>query len=485
MTWPIYFASNLTLGNAASGLALCLLWTPQERVVPALDPMSYALVGNLYSRDGVSFLVRNLLAQPWITDLLLCGKDLTGSGGALVAFLRDGLDEHGRIKGDGTRLHPEISTTALELLRRSVRLHDYRGRTRGSDVAVLVAQHRCAARAWATAPLIFPYHEPESSTLPSAPMGVLVRAPTIRTAYLQIIWHVLHYGQRSATQQSSDQREVLDLLTVVSDEPDDPAQCSYADWMPFSRASLGERQADGRYSGYLGQLLHADGSAGLSYTYGARLRAFGGDLDQIAAMAKELEAARASRRAVAVLWAPEEDAISSNPPCLNVIQARIRDERLHLTAYFRSHDIYRAWANNAYGLRALQSELARMVASDVGELAILSHSAHIYAHDWAAAEALITQQLRPSDARLQRDARGAFVILLEPPEIVVRHYSPCGEHLQSLRGHSARELGRKLAPYVGEIGHALYLGQELQKAELALQLGRAEAYHQDQPLEAG
>jgi thymidylate synthase len=84
---------------------------------------------------------------------------------------------------------------------------------------------------------------------------------------------------------------------------------------------------------------------------------------------------------------------------------------------------------------------------------------------------------------LARDARGSFVIGLEPPEILVRHYTPAGEHLQSFRGTNARELGLLLGPYLGEISHAIYLGQELQKAELALALGRPEAYRQDRPLE--
>jgi thymidylate synthase len=40
-----------------------------------------------------------------------------------------------------------------------------------------------------------------------------------------------------------------------------------------------------------------------------------------------------------------------------------------------------------------------------------------------------------------------------------------------------------LAPSIGEVSHRLYLGQELQKAELALAQGRLEDYHQDQPLD--
>jgi thymidylate synthase len=272
MDWPLYFAPSLALGKPGAGLAVCLLWTPQERVLPTLDPAHYAVVGNLYSRDGVSFLVRNLLARPSLRALLLCGKDLTGSGVALVALLRDGLDAEGRIIGEGTRLHPEIDHAALELLRRSITLHDHRDVARPERVAALVAAYACPARAWADAPLIFAYREPSAEALPAAEAGLLLRAPSVRAAYLRLLWHVLRLGQRTGTQQGSDQHEILDLLTIVSDEPADPARCSYAEWMPFSRASLGERLADGRYSGYLGQLLHAEGADGLSYTYARSTR---------------------------------------------------------------------------------------------------------------------------------------------------------------------------------------------------------------------
>ncbi|NJO05692.1 MAG: hypothetical protein HC876_09295 [Chloroflexaceae bacterium] len=63
-TWPLYFARNLTLGAPDSSIGLCLLWTPQERVLPALPPNGYAVAGNLYSREGISYLVRNVLARP-------------------------------------------------------------------------------------------------------------------------------------------------------------------------------------------------------------------------------------------------------------------------------------------------------------------------------------------------------------------------------------------------------------------------------------
>ncbi len=490
MTWPPYFAQSLALGSSESGVGVCLLWTPQDRVLPALDPADYAVVGNLYSRDGVSFLIRTILARPTIRTILLCGKDATGSGATLAALLRDGLDAEGRVVGDGTRLHPEIPREAVELLRRSLTLHDARDTVRPEAIAARLRELRRPAEPFAVAPLIFPYREPISASLPAADSGMLLRADTVRSAYLALIWHVLSFGVRGATQHSSDQREILDVLTVVTAEPSDPAACSHADWMPFTRASMGARLPDGGFSGYLGQFLTDAQPADVSYTYGARLRSFGGGIDQVAAIIADLRASGASRRAVASLWNPATDIANPSPPCLNLVQARLRAApgdaapKLHLTAYFRSHDIFRAWAANAYGLRALQGLIAEELGgAPLGDLAILSHSAHIYAHDWEPAGELLAQHYRPADPHLSRDARGSFVVSLEPPEILVRHYSSGGEHLQSFRGRSARELGRQIRAYVGEIGHAIYLGQELQKAELALALGKPEAYRQDRPLD--
>jgi len=483
MDWPLFFARSLQVGSPRSGVGLCLLWTPQDRVLPALDRADYALAGNLYSRDGVSYLLRNLLARPTIRTLLLCGRDMTGSGAALAALWAGGVDEAGRIVGDGTRLHPEIPREAVELVRRSVALRDARDVVRPEQIAALLREVARPAEPFAETPLVFPYSEPAAEALPAAEHGLVVRAPTVRAAYLRLLWHVLTFGARSPTQHGSDQRELLDVLTVVSEEPADPARFSHAEWMPFSRESLGGRGPDGEYSGYLAQFLEAGREGGVSYTYGSRLRAFAGQVDQVAAMVAELRRSGDSRRAVAGLWSPAEDGASSNPPCLTLVQARLRGGRLHLTAYFRSHDMFRAWAMNAYGLRALQGEIAGALGAEAGELAVLSHSAHIYAHDWERANELVAHHYRAVDPRLVRDARGSFVISLEPPEIVVRHYTPDGEHLQSFRSLGARELGVQLTPFVGEISHGVYLGQELQKAELAIALGRPEAYRQDRPLE--
>ncbi len=101
--------------------------------------------------------------------------------------------------------------------------------------------------------------------------------------------------------------------------------------MPWSREQL---------DAYYPQLLTPQRPENIAYTYGERLFDWKGH-DQVAAMVQELRETRFSRRAVAVLWDPTRDVGSADPPCLNLIQARAREGKLYLTAFFRSHDIFR------------------------------------------------------------------------------------------------------------------------------------------------
>jgi len=270
---------------------------------------------------------------------------------------------------------------------------------------------------------------------------------------------VLAFGRRDLTAYTVQQRELLDVVATIQDE--DPAEFFLPDWVPLTREQL---------DAYYPQLLTRGRPENIAYTYGERLFDFNGR-DQIVAMVDELHGARYSRRAVAGLWDPARDAHSADPPCLNLIQARLRDGRLYLTAYFRSHDIYRAWLTNAFGLRKLQAEIAERVGDCmIGDLVIVSKSAHIYADSWEPARAITHGHALEylKNPRLVRDPRGSFNIRVEGFQIRIDHYSPEGNLLATLSGSTARALQRDLAFFVSRIDHAIYLGGELAKAEFAL-----------------
>ena len=73
--WPLYCRESLTLGDPAAGVGVCTLWTPRERIAAGLTPGSFAVVGNLYSREGINLLLRNVLANPRVTHLVACGEE--------------------------------------------------------------------------------------------------------------------------------------------------------------------------------------------------------------------------------------------------------------------------------------------------------------------------------------------------------------------------------------------------------------------------
>ena len=96
-------------------------------------------------------------------------------------------------------------------------------------------------------------------------------------------------------------------------------------------------------------------------------------------------------------------------------------------------------------------------------MGITSGSAHLYERDWLRVDAMIKENDRTS--KFNSDPKGNFEIAIDRNEIIVRHFSPKGELLQIFKGTSAEKLAVQISPFISQIKHALYLGQEFQKAE--------------------
>jgi len=466
-TWPLYFRDNLTLGDLDHPVAICSLWMKQARLAEFLSPDSYSVVGNLYSKDGINYLLRNVLARPTLRAILLCGPDLTQSGAALADLMRDGIDEQHRVRNgssagpaDYTQIEPEIPRDAIDDFRAQIRLLDLRGVNDPAKIRdALTELNGAAPRGMFAEPRVFPRSTPAADEFPAEETGFVVRGERIVEVWVNLLAAVLAFGRRDLTAYTVQQRELLDVVATIQDE--DPQEFFLPEWAPLTREQL---------DAYYPQLLTRDRPENIAYTYGERLFDFNGR-DQVGAMVDGLRAARFSRRAVAGLWDPARDARSVDPPCLNLVQARIRDGKLYLTAYFRSHDIFRAWLMNAFGLRKLQAEIAQRVGDCmIGDLVIVSQSAHIYADSWEAARALTHEHAREylKNPRLVRDPRGSFTIRVEGFQIRIDHYSPEGNLLATFSGVTARALQRDLAFFVSRVDHAIYLGGELAKAEFAL-----------------
>ncbi|MBI4785651.1 MAG: hypothetical protein HY782_01205 [Chloroflexi bacterium] len=481
LDWPLYFRDNLTYGDREHPAAICCLWMKQSRLADTLSPATYSVLGNLYSKDGINYLLRNVLARPTVRAIIVCGPDLTQSGAALLHLVNDGIGEQHRVRGDPsassgqaeyTQIEIEIPREAIDDFRANVQMIDLRGINDPAKVQEKLKElGETVPRGLFAEPRVFPRHTPAADEFPAEETGFVVRGARIVEVWVHLLAAVLAFGRRDLTAYTVQQRELLDVVATIHDE--EATDFDLPAWLPLTREQL---------DAYYPQLLTATRPENIAYTYGERLFDFNGR-DQIAAMVQDLRATRYSRRAVAALWDPARDPGSADPPCLNLLQARVRDGKLHLTAYFRSHDIFRAWLTNAFGLRKLQAEIAERVGdSMLGDLAIISQSAHVYADSWDAARQITVEHARDylKNPRLVRDPRGSFNIRVEGFQIRVDHYSPEGNLLATFNGANARALQREIAFFTSRVDHAIYLGMELAKAELALKNGWS--YTQDQEL---
>ena len=121
--WPIYSKENLILGNPKSEAALITLWTPTRQITEKLDKNLFSAAGQLYSKSGINYIIRNILANPFIHYLIICGQDLSGSGQALINFFQKGIDsDYNILDADFALIDKEIPKQAIELVRKNVKI---------------------------------------------------------------------------------------------------------------------------------------------------------------------------------------------------------------------------------------------------------------------------------------------------------------------------------------------------------------------------
>ena len=78
-TWPLYYRDELIVGNPKSNVAICTLWTKKELFLD-LPKEEFTVIGNLRTTYGINPLIKNILANPRIRYIVVCGEDLMKTG---------------------------------------------------------------------------------------------------------------------------------------------------------------------------------------------------------------------------------------------------------------------------------------------------------------------------------------------------------------------------------------------------------------------
>jgi thymidylate synthase len=485
---PVYKASRLVVGNPESNIGIVSLWTKNKKLAEKIDPTKYAVIGQLFSAErGLDIFVRNMLANPGITNILITGTDFSKSGVVLMDFFERGF-EKGRTDLTGREVwkvrseHPGYIETDIP----EQALNELRDTTTVQFVEDMEDFDFDSVKKPARTRIKQVFNRPEnpSRSFTGEESAYVVRHEKIAGVWLQILDTILKFGKRSDTHYDDYQKEILNLISVITDE--DPEDFHIPDFLPCDRE---------RVESYIPKVTTDFKEAGTSYTYGSRMRSWF-EQDQVKEAVAKLVRERNSRAVVVDLWDSSKDLTIGGSPCINHIWFRIRDGKLYMTVTIRSNDIFEAYPENAYGLRSLQEIIRKELnlslrekgldeKISLGELIINSQSAHIYDDCFDSAMEIVQKNYSDyiKEPQYQRDPRGYFVIFIQDGKILAEHNSPQGELIGTYQAETAWEMKDTLATHglVGNTAHAIYMGTELQKAELALKNNLE--YEQDTPLE--
>jgi thymidylate synthase len=76
----------------------------------------------------------------------------------------------------------------------------------------------------------------------------------------------------------------------------------------------------------------------------------------------------------------------TDPPCLRLIDTRVRYGKLHFILYFRSWDLWGGFPSNLGGLQLVKQYMADEIGVQDGEIIAISKGLHLYEYSWELAK---------------------------------------------------------------------------------------------------
>jgi len=142
---------------------------------------------------------------------------------------------------------------------------------------------------------------------------------------------------------------------------------------------------------YLQYLLTGNKTKTEDYTYGERLvdakvRNLGEeiplDVNQVQEVIKMYKTdGHGTNQATMEIGMPSDIKLE-DPPCLRLIDTRIRYGKLHFILYFRSWDLWGGFPSNCGGLELVKQFMASEIGVENGEMIAASKGLHLYEYAW-------------------------------------------------------------------------------------------------------
>ncbi len=487
---PRFFGDRLIVVNPAGDIGVVTLWSNTEQAHKMLcradvdmspESSRIAAIGNLFG-NGLPELLRNLLWNPQIQCLIIMGQDLSGSRQELINFFELGIEAVDYL---GTPSHRVIGTNRIidglvtpAMFAPAIRLVPL-GILSDPDTAAGVKHAIDSLPKLDNEELVrrdVPIPKVEVQRFPSEPRNHNILRATPMEAWRELIFRLVRFGHRNKLRKG-DKIELQNVKVVIEEPAEEDQQA--LDEYGFSLEHFHEYQE---------RMLDGRKPQDLVYTYGNRMRGYfqvdGMPIDGLQIMIERLRKDPESRHAYMTLWDnPTNLVTGEHCPCLVSIFFRQFEQRLTLTATFRTHNAMDAWLENVYGLMAIQRYVATGAEMQPGAITVFSHSISVDAAVLEKAKSIAKS--KATDHVINRDTgkidlrfdpNGEFTVTVdqEAGEIVVQH-SWRGAKINEYRATTAEGLENQLARDVAltEISHALYLGREIARKEAQLKAFQA------------
>jgi thymidylate synthase (methanogen type) len=120
-------------------------------------------------------------------------------------------------------------------------------------------------------------------------------------------------------------------------------------------------------------------------------------MDQMEYIINKLKEKPYSRRAQAITWRPLVDPFHNDPPCLQRIWMRIKNNQLMMQTTWRSRDLLRAWEANVNGMIRIQKMVADRMEVEMGSYVDFSNSLHIYGNTFSEVEDILARMKKKGE----------------------------------------------------------------------------------------
>lgn len=467
---PIYFSNRIKTINPAGWIGIITLWSKPEWVLdkmkeagidlsPTATPV--AAIGTLYG-NGLPQLLRNLLYNPQITHLILCGKDCSGSAKDLENFFKLGIEKTEFLKNTLYRIKETD-----RLIDSMVRPEDFqhsidikRAGTLKNQESIELLKHYIANAKRSPSPAPprkkIPLPSVKINRFPSNPRNHNIVAEDALSAWQELIFRLFRFGHLIHLKKGD--RQELQNVKVVVEKP------GFIDRDKLEKFGFSPDDLMKYHDNFLNPDLPPD----TTYTYGHRLATYFG-LNTINQAAENLKKDPEDRKSYIALWDSSIDLTSpSGHPCLVSIYFRKFEQKLTLTATFRTHNSLDAWMKNFYGLLRVQKEVCKKTGIPPGAITVISHSISINPDRYQLAKSIAEQK----PFSIKSDPLGNFYIEVKDRKIIVHHYYngiKINQYVSDKASRLQHEIYRDTA--ISDINHAIYIGRMLEKAQICLKTG--------------